>query len=135
MPDESSKRCNCVRCGVSNEVNNTYCTACGEYYWRERIRRRGEVCGEIYVPCEECGHLNTLRQVGPKARPLSRNELFIAEIREICEEFGSDSQIARDVAQRIFDVLCPSAERYRQGRPFYRVEVLDGSEWYHIKTG
>jgi len=62
----------------------------------------------------------------------------MAEIDEIIEGLDAEGErsrvVAAKTAQRILEMLCPSAERYRQGRPFYRVEVLDGSdsEWYNI---
>ncbi len=103
------------------------------------IDKDGNTYGEIHVPCEQCGHLNTLRQMDGKAQ--SRNGLFMAEIYEIVEGLDAEGErsrvVASKTAQRILEMLRPSAERYRQSRPFYRVEVLDGSEWYHItpKTG
>lgn len=98
------------------------------------------VTDRVFVKCRHCGGMNMLRQVGPPPRPMSRNELFMAEIDEIVEGLDAEGERARvvaaETARRILEMLRPSAERFRQGHPFYRVEVLDRSdaEWYTITT-
>ena len=87
--------------------------------------------GDIYVPCEQCGHMNTLRQV-PEIRALSREETFVAQVREIVNELGgvlTSREIARHVAGRILALFNPVTHG---GRPSYMIQVFSEYKWHDI---
>ena len=86
--------------------------------------------GDIYVPCEECGHMNTLRQTSGKVRALTHEEQFMAYIQEIVNELGgalTSREIARQVANRVLDLFCD----WDQAPP-YRIQVYSAEVWHTL---
>ena len=83
--------------------------------------------GDIYVPCEECGHVNTLRQVGQTGA----EERFLQRICRIIDscDYGRDGiakVVARDVAERILKLFDPTTQRCT---PRYRIQIYVLEGW------
>ena len=87
----------------------------------------GTTYGEIYVPCQQCGHMNTLRQVEDKPKALSHAGMFKADIQEVVKHCSDPHIAPRGVVRQVLNLFCG----YGNAKA-YRVQIYDDGAWHTI---